>query len=214
MPGKSRSWIQRRKNHYYRSAKKEGYRSRAIFKLQQIDSKFKVIKRGFRVVDVGAAPGGWLQYSAERVGDGGVVLGLDIKEIRTLPYENVKTMVLDVMDGAASDRILLELDGRADVVLSDLSPNISGVWDVDVAKQVVLCDRVLEVAGDVLNTGGSLVIKVFEGRDSHRIVEKLNDSFASVSLYRPPTTRKRSSEFYAVCLGFRREASSTTSRKT
>ncbi len=202
----------RKKNHYYRRARKEGYRSRAIYKLKQIDSKFNVIKRGFRVVDIGAAPGGWLQYSAERVGDYGLVLGLDIKKIHTLPYQNVKTMVLDVLDEAASDKILLELGRSADVVLSDLSPKISGVWDVDVAKQVVLCERVLEIAVDVLKKGGSMVIKVFQGKDSFMIVDKLKESFDSVSLFRPPTTRKRSSEFYAVCLGFRREASSTASK--
>ena len=212
MPGKSKGWLRERKEEpYYRRSKREGYRSRATYKLQQIDNRFKILRKGYKILDFGAAPGGWLQYAAEAVGDSGFVLGVDIREIPPLPYSNVKTIQLDIEEDSSLDTIYEEVDGRVHVLLSDISPNISGAWDVDVAKQVHLCERAVDAAERVLVEGGSMVAKIFQGRDSERVIYTLRKRFKTVKLFRPPSTKKGSSEIYAVCLGFKRAASPTAS---
>ena len=199
-----RSWLEeRRRDAYYRRAKREGYRSRAVYKLEEIDRRFRILRRGMKVVDLGAAPGGWLQYAAEAVGSKGLVLGVDIRDIEPLPHANVKTLKADVMEEGVEETILAELGSRADVVLSDLSPNISGVWDVDVARCVELGLRALEIAGRVLARGGKMVVKLFEGKDTWRLLKKLRGSFEKVILFKPKASRKGSSEIYAICLGFK-----------
>ena len=195
-------------------SKKEGYRSRATYKLKQIDKRFQILRKGYKVIDLGAAPGGWLQYAAEVIGDEGFILGVDKKPIAPLPYANVKTVELDLGDEGSLEAIAREVDGRVDVLLSDLSPNISGAWDVDVARQVYLCFKAIEVADRVLRRGGWMVVKIFQGEGTDMVVKALKERFEKVKLFKPPSSRKGSSEIYAVCRGYRRVASSTASMNT
>lgn len=195
-------------------AKKEGFRSRAVYKLKQIDQKFNLFTESMKVVDLGAAPGGWIQYASERVGNGGFVLGVDIKRIEPLPYSNTKTIELDISRTDAADIVLNEAGGKADLVLSDLSPHISGVWEVDVIIQAELCRSAIRVTGKTLKKKGSMVLKSFMGKEMMKIISELKSRFVRINIYRPPTTRKRSAEIYIVCKGFKRDASSTAFRKS
>jgi len=202
---KSRKWIEeRRRDAFYRKAKREGYRSRAVYKLKEIDRKFRILRRGQKVVDLGAAPGGWLQYIAESIGNKGTVIGVDIKEIAPLPYENVKILKADVFQENIEEKILKLLGSKADVILSDLSPKISGVWEVDVAKSVAMCERVIELSRKLLKRNGKLVMKVFEGVDTKRVFSSLERDFSFIKLFKPAASRKKSSELYIICLSYRK----------
>ena len=202
---KSRKWIEeRRRDAFYRKAKREGYRSRAVYKLKEIDRKFRILRRGQAVIDLGAAPGGWLQYVAETIGNKGTVIGVDIKEIAPLPYENVKTLKADVFQENIEKQILKLLGSKADVILSDLSPQISGVWEVDVARSVAICERVVELSRKLLKKNGKLVMKIFEGIDTKRILSLLKRDFSFIKLFKPAASRKKSSELYIICLGYRK----------
>ena len=213
MAKKSRKWIlERKKDYFYRRAKLEGYRSRAVYKLMQMNKKYRFLRKGFKVVDLGAAPGGWLQYSAEKVGKFGFVLGIDRRPIKPLSYSNVETIQLDIFSEEVEELILKSVGSKVDVILSDLSPDISGVWSVDVARSIELCRRVNEISSKVLKRGGRLVLKLFEGRDTQNIVNKLKREFSFVKLFKPPASRKRSSEIYLICLGFK--ADLTASKKS
>lgn len=202
---KSRKWIEERKRDaFYRKAKREGYRSRAVYKLKEIDKKFRILRKGQTVIDLGAAPGGWLQYVAETIGNKGTVIGVDIKEIAPLPYENVKTLKADVFQENIEKQILKLLGSKADVILSDLSPKISGVWEVDVARSVAMCERVVELSRKLLKKNGRLIMKIFEGMDTKRILSLLERNFSFIKLFKPAASRKKSSELYIICLGYRK----------
>lgn len=191
---------ERRNDPYSRAAKKMDYRSRASFKLIQIDDKFKLLKRGAVVADLGAAPGGWLQVAAERVGPRGKVVGVDLQYIE--PIEGVVTVqgdmrkeetVLDMMDA---------LGGKADVVISDMSPNISGSYSMDHARSVDLCEHALEFAEKVLKPGGSLVMKIFEGDMMQDFMRQVKARFKVIKLYGPEASRASSSEIYIIAKDF------------
>jgi len=194
-----------RHDFYYRKAKSEGYRSRAAFKLKQIIEKFKVIKEGDVVVDLGAAPGGWLQIAREKVGEKGFVLGVDIAEIRKLPWRNVKTIKFDITDPNIVKEIQKILPRRADVLLSDLSPKVTGIWELDHARQIFLSEKALEIALKILKEGGNVVIKVFQGGMMQEFMEKMKVNFRKTRLFKPPASRKSSAEIYAIGFSLRRE---------
>lgn len=142
----SRRWLTERKNdHYHKRAKEEGYRSRSAYKLKQMDDRFHFFRRARYVLDIGAAPGGWLQVVSEAVGEDGLVVGVDLRPIEYLELGNVETIVGDILDEETMDEIRELLPGSVDVVLSDLSPNISGVWDVDQFRQIDLATMALKV---------------------------------------------------------------------
>ncbi|MCD6511948.1 MAG: RlmE family RNA methyltransferase [Thaumarchaeota archaeon] len=190
-----------RRDHYRRLAKKEGYRSRAAYKLIEIDEKFGVLKKGYVVIDFGAAPGGWLQVASKRVGPSGLVIGVDLKEIKPLS-ENVKLLKGDVMDEGISSLLLSMMPRKADLILSDLSPKISGIWSVDHLRQIELCERVLELSQTLLRKNGSMVMKLFEGEQVRDFVGRVRRAFRTVRLFKPKASRKESSEIYLVSLGF------------
>ena len=190
-----------RRDHYRRLAKKEGYRSRAAYKLIEIDEKFGVLKKGYVVIDFGAAPGGWLQVASKRVGPSGLVIGVDLKEIKPLS-ENVKLLKSDVMDEGISSLLLSMMPRKADLILSDLSPKISGIWSVDHLRQIELCERVLELSQTLLRKNGSMVMKLFEGEQARDFVGRVRRAFRTVRLFKPKASRKESSEIYLVSLGF------------
>lgn len=198
-----RRWaLERKREHFYRMAKRVGYRSRAAFKLRQLDRRYGLLRRGNVVVDLGAAPGGWLQVARERVGDGGFVLGVDLQPIVKLPYDNVATLVTDVTDEAAPEAIRKKLPRAAHVVLSDASPKISGVWDVDHARSVELARAALAIASAILAPDGKLLVKVFQGEMFNDFVSEVQGKFDFVKISKPAASRKGSAEVYVIAKGF------------
>ncbi|MGB9718215.1 MAG: RlmE family RNA methyltransferase [Thermoproteota archaeon] len=199
-----RRWLQERKRDpYFILSKKEGYRSRASYKLKQILDEHRVIRTGDVVLDIGCAPGGWLQVASEAAGETGLVIGVDIKEVEHLELDNAKTIMLNVFDGDFVERVLKESKSRFDAILSDLSPNMSGIYELDHARQIEMVERVLELSRDLLKTGGSMVIKVFEGEGSDRVYRKALKLFRFVKRFKPKASRKGSSEFYLIAKFFK-----------
>lgn len=183
-------------------AKRAGYRSRAAFKLKQLDRRYGFLRRGDVVVDLGAAPGGWLQVARERVGDEGFVLGVDLQLIAKLPFDNVVTLAADITDEATPEIIRKKLPGTADILLSDASPKISGVWDVDHARSIELAQAALAVARAVLAPGGRLLVKVFQGEMFKDFVGDVRKKFSFVKVSKPIASRKGSAEAYVIAKGF------------
>lgn len=197
----SKNWMQeRRRDYYYRKAKQLDYRSRASFKLIQIDERFNLFKHGMTVVDLGAAPGGWLQVAAERVGAKGVVIGVDLQPIE--PLEGVRTIKGDVRKAEVREELLAMTGGKVDMVMSDMSPNISGSYSMDHARSIELCEMALSFALETLSPGGKLVFKMFEGDMSRDLVAEVQKHFATVKRYSPEASRSSSSEIYVIAKGF------------
>lgn len=189
-----------RKDQYRRLAKDQGYRARSAYKLLQLNNSYHILKKGSRVVDLGCAPGGWLQVATKEVGPAGRVVGIDLK-----PVEPVASAVM--LEGSIEDPVMLEkiatiLGGKADAVLSDLAPNVSGVWDIDHARQISLSTIALNFSRQVLRQRGSAVFKVFEGDMLSEFRVELGKSFGRVLLNKPSASRQQSSELYIVCLDF------------
>lgn len=183
-------------------AKRAGYRSRAAFKLKQLDQRYGLLRHGDVVVDLGAAPGGWLQVARERVGDEGFVLGVDLQPIAKLSFDNVVTLAADITDETTSEMIQNKLPRAADIVLSDASPKISGVWDVDHARSIELGRAALAIAGAVLAPGGRLLVKVFQGEMFEDFVSDARRKFGFVKVSKPMASRKGSAEAYVIAKGF------------
>jgi 23S rRNA (uridine2552-2'-O)-methyltransferase len=197
------------KDDYYNRAKQEGYRARSAYKLKQLDETAGLLGQHRTVLDLGAAPGGWLQVAAERVGDGGVVIGVDRQRIDDLedPDPKVETVRGDMTDDATSDEIrdVVGADGDerpVDVVISDLAPNMTGQYDLDHARSVHLARQAFEVATDVLATGGDFAVKVFDGQDLEDLESDIAAEFEYVRQVRPDASRDSSSELYLVAKGF------------
>ena len=202
--GKSKAWIKERKQEfYYKKAKAENYRSRATYKLAQAINKYHFIKYGDVVVDLGAAPGGWIQAARKVAGKKGFVLGVDLKPIAPFEQTYNRTIVCDMTDADAINEILSFLPSKADVVLSDMSPNISGVWEVDHARQIDLATKAMIVALQILSPHGNFFTKVFEGDLINEYIENVKRHFEEVKLVKPPASRSKSSEMYILALDMR-----------
>jgi 23S rRNA (uridine2552-2'-O)-methyltransferase len=195
--------VYQRKDTYYARAKAAGYRSRAAFKLQQLAASARLFRPGDHVVDLGAWPGGWLQVAAQHVGPSGKVVGVDVRLLDPLPERNVIILAGDITETDTQERVALACEGRADVILSDLAPKLSGVRARDEAQADALADCVLRFAGRLLRPGGHLVVKLFTRGDVARYVARLREQFSDVRTTRPEATRKRSAEIYAVAKHFR-----------
>lgn len=195
-----------RRDHYRKLAKDQGYRSRAAYKLKQLNDSYRILRRGHRVVDVGCAPGGWVQVATKEVGPEGRVVGIDLKPVEPVPGAFILQGSID--DPAALRQLVEALGGdsssMADVVLSDLAPNVSGMWEVDHARQIDLTRSVLALARQVLREGGSAVFKVFEGEFLRELRDEMAKSFGKVLVSKPTASRQESSELYLVCLNFRK----------
>jgi 23S rRNA (uridine2552-2'-O)-methyltransferase len=191
-----------RKDLYRRLAKEQGYRSRAAFKLIEANEKFGFIREGDKVVDFGAAPGGWVQVSSELVGPTGLALGVDLHEIR-VKRKNVRNIQADVFDKALLTKLESILGGKADVVLSDLAPSVSGVWELDQTLQVDLTLQVLKLSGPLLKVGRDAFLKLFEGERSPEIRHIFERCFRSVHPLKPAASRSASSELYYYCEGWK-----------
>ncbi len=192
---------ERRQEHYYRLAKKTGFRSRASFKLIQIDERFDIFREGDAVADLGAAPGGWLQVAKELVGEKGRVVGVDLRPIKRL--EDVVTITGDITEDSTMLALVNELGGKADVVLSDMAPDISGNYSTDHARSVYLCKHALGVCDRVLKKNGKLVMKVFMGDMIKTLREETERRFAEVKMHSPDASRPTSSEMYIIATGFK-----------
>jgi 23S rRNA (uridine2552-2'-O)-methyltransferase len=190
-----------KKDYYRRLAKEQGYKSRAAFKLLEANKKYSLIRTGDRVIDFGAAPGGWLQVSSDAVGERGMVLGIDLDEIN-INRKNVKLLRADVYDEGISTKIEGVIGMKADVILSDLSPDISGAWELDHNRQIELSLRVFELCGGLLKAGGNGMFKVFDGERLREVRDLAKKRFRFATLVKPDASRRESSELFIVGLGF------------
>lgn len=199
-----KAWIQdRKRDYYYKKAKTENYRSRATYKLSQVARKYHFINRGDVVVDLGAAPGGWIQAARKIVGKTGFVLGVDLKPIAPFPQEYVRTLMADFTEPETLQQIIDFLPRKADVVLSDASPNISGIWEVDHARQIDLASQALEIALNLLRRSGNFFVKVFEGDLLGGFVGKVGNNFESAKVLKPKASRAKSSELFLLAMGLK-----------
>jgi 23S rRNA (uridine2552-2'-O)-methyltransferase len=199
----SARWLERQLNDpYVAEAKKQGYRSRAAFKLLQLDDKFHVLKEGAHVVDLGAAPGGWCQVAVDRVGERGKVIGIDLLPMDPIPGADLIQM--DFMTDEAPDMLKRLLDGGlANVVLSDMAASSTGHSQTDHLKIMALAETAYDFAKDVLAEGGAFICKVLQGGATGELLKLLKRDFAEVKHVKPPASRSDSAEIYVVALGFR-----------
>jgi 23S rRNA (uridine2552-2'-O)-methyltransferase len=198
----SRAWLERQLNDpYVARAKREGFRSRAAFKLAEIDDKHRLLKPGARVADLGAAPGGWSQVAAKRVGARGRVVAIDILEMDDIA--GVEFAKIDFLDADAPDRLKAMLGGPADVVMSDMAANATGHRQTDHLKIMALVEAAAEFAAEVLNPGGAFIAKVIQGGTEGTLLAMLKRDFAVVKHVKPAASRSDSAELYVLATGFR-----------
>jgi len=194
---------ERKRDYYYKKAKEEKYRSRAAYKLLQAIEKYHFIKNGDVVVDLGTAPGGWVQAARKIVGNKGFVLGVDLKPIEPFPDRNVRTIIGDISEEETLQQILEFLTRKANVVISDVSPNISGIWEIDHARQIDLAQQALEIALKTLESSGNFFVKVFQGDMLDDFVEKMKEHFEVMKVIKPKASRAKSSEIFLLGMGLK-----------
>jgi 23S rRNA (uridine2552-2'-O)-methyltransferase len=193
----TRWYLEKKREHFYKKAKESGYRARSAFKLKQIQNKFKIIRKGDFVIDLGAAPGGWSQVAKEIVGEKGKVIGIDISYIK--PLYGITFLQSDLTKKSTFIKIN-ELIGnkKVDVILSDVSPNISGNYSVDHARSIYLCKCSLNIAETILRYGGNFICKIFMGNDLEEFNREIKKRFRKVRQFSPSASRKSSSEIYIL----------------
>jgi len=199
-----KAWIRERKNEfYYKKAKAENYRSRSTYKLVQANEKYNFIKLRNIVVDLGAAPGGWIQAARKMTGKHGFVLGVDLKPIEPFPQEYIRTIIGDITDPTITEQILSFLPHKPDTVISDAAPNITGIWEVDHARQIDLATKALEVTLQILHHGGNFFVKLFQGDLMDEFVQTVKEHFTEVKFVKPAASRTKSSEMYLLALNLK-----------
>lgn len=191
-----------RRDLYRRLAREQGYKSRAAFKLIEANERYQFIKEGGRVVDFGSAPGGWLQVVSALVGPEGLVVGVDLQAVK-LKEKNVVFLKSDVNDPNLQSQVTKALGGKADALLSDLSPEVSGVWELDQTTQVDLTLRALELSSSLLKPSGGAFFKLFEGERAQEVRDEFRRRFSVVRVIKPAASRNASSELYYYCEGIR-----------
>jgi 23S rRNA (uridine2552-2'-O)-methyltransferase len=194
---------QRWADHYSERAKKERYPARSVFKLKEAQKKFRLIKRGDRVLDLGCSPGSWLLYAAEQTGKRGRVLGIDLKSVRIKLSTQVETLTADILtiDRAWIDK--QELGNRFNVVLSDMAPATTGNKALDAARSFQLCQAALSIAEMVLQPGGSFICKIFQGEEFKEFSDVVRSRFKRHKIFKPRSSRKESKEIFILGMGFR-----------
>ncbi len=198
----SARWLARQLNDpYVARARKEGWRSRAAFKLLELDARFHLLKPGQRIVDLGAAPGGWTQVALKSMGNRGRIVGLDLLEMDPIPGATL--LQGDFTEEAAEAAVLEALGGQADLVLSDMAPNTTGHGATDHIRITLLAELALDFAEKVLAPGGAFCTKLFAGGAERGMLTRMKANFTKVSHAKPPASRKDSSELYVVATGFR-----------
>jgi 23S rRNA (uridine2552-2'-O)-methyltransferase len=204
----SRAWLERQiTDPYVARAKREGFRSRAAYKLAEIDDQYRLLKPGARVIDLGAAPGGWSEIAARRAGPRGRVVAIDILEMKAIV--GVEFLQLDFLDETAAGRLKAMLGGKADVVLSDMAANATGHRQTDHLRIMALAEAAAHFAREVLAQGGSFLCKVLQGGTEAALLAELKRDFASVKHVKPPASRTDSAELYLLARGFRGAESAT-----
>ncbi len=204
----SQKWLERQLNDpYVARAKREGYRSRAAFKLLEIDEKYHILKPGQRIVDLGAAPGGWSQIAAKKVGPKGKVVGIDLLPIDPMP--GVEFIQLDFLDESAPGKLIEMLGGPADVVMSDMAANTTGHKKTDHLRIIGLAEAAIYFAREILAPGGIFIAKVFQGGTENQLLADLKRDFAVVRHVKPAASRADSAELYVLATGFRGRADET-----
>ena len=200
---KTRNWIQNHvKDPHVKKSKSEGYRSRASYKLLEMDEKDKLLKPGMTVVDLGAAPGGWSQVASKALGDKGFLVAVDLLPLK--PISGVRALKGDIAD----DRVIKRLQGlmdmkRADLVMSDMAPHLAGIADIDGPKIMDLANLTMVVCEKVLKKEGCLVVKLFHYEEVHGFVRRLRTVFNTLRIRKPASSRASSSEFYVVAKGYK-----------
>ena len=199
----SQNWLRRHFDDYYvKEAQKAGYRSRAVYKLLEIQEKDRILKPGMVVIDLGAAPGSWSEVAAPLIGKSGKIIAMDILDID--PIDKVTFIQGDFTEQETFDSLLENLNGReVDLVMSDLAPNISGTRAVDQPKAMYLAELALDFSNTVLKPGGDLLTKVFQGEGSEQYLKALRESFDKVVIRKPKASRPKSREVYMLARGFK-----------
>lgn len=201
--GSSQRWLSEHfSDEYVKKAQEKGYRSRAVFKLEEIQSRDQLMRPGMTVVDLGAAPGGWSQFAAEKIGRNGRIIALDILPVEAIP--GVEIIQGDFLEEEVFNRLLMALgDAPVDLVLSDMAPNMSGTRVVDQPRAMYLAELALDMARKVLRPGGAFVVKLFMGAGYDEYLRDARRSFASLSCRKPKASRDRSREVYLVGRNFK-----------
>ena len=189
------------RDEYRKLAKDQGFRSRSAYKLLEINNKKNLIKPNDTVLDIGCAPGGWLQVAKKISGPDGTIVGIDINPIK--PIMGISTMQVDIEDKDAIDKIRKNFPYSFDVVLSDLSPKVSGIWHFDHERQISLTLVALQISSKLLKRGGNALFKIFDGTHSGDVRQEAARIFLKVSTSKPKASRQKSSEFYIVCSSFK-----------
>ncbi len=188
-------------DYYFKKAKKENHLARSIYKLEEIDKKYKIIKKGMSVIDLGCSPGSWLEYTVKKVGNEGAVFGIDLKKVERSFPPFVKTVQGDIFNLEDIKKEIKKYDTLPDIfdlVISDMAPNTSGQKDVDAYKSFELCVQALKVADVFLRTGGNFITKIFMGEDFKSYLDSIKSSFNNHKVYKPKSSRKESKEIYII----------------
>jgi len=204
----SKGWLKEHfDDEYVRRSQQDGYRSRAIYKLIEIDKKDRLVKPGMTIIDLGAAPGGWSEYCVKKLGKKGNMIALDILPME--PIDRVNIITGDFREESVFDELMTTINSstavnkKADLVISDMAPNISGMGSVDMPRAYYLCDLALDLARQVLSPGGGLLVKLFQGEGFEEYNKELKASFSKVVMRKPKASRPRSREMYALATGFK-----------
>ncbi|SNZ15617.1 23S rRNA Um-2552 2'-O-methyltransferase [Natronoarchaeum philippinense] len=187
-----------RKDHYYNKAKQEGYRTRAAYKLKQLDAAENLIEEGDVVVDLGAAPGGWTEVAAEKVGETGTVIAVDRQRVDAVDADAQVEYVRGDMTDESTREEVVEIAGKVDAVVSDMAPNMTGEYNLDHARSAHLARQAFETALEVLDSGGDFAAKIFQGQDLEPLREDIDEEFKYVRTMAPDASRDESSEVYLV----------------
>ena len=190
------------KDHYFHKAKKDGYAARSAYKIEEIDKKYRIIRTGNKVLDLGCSPGSWLQYANRKVGNSGQVLGVDLQPVKISLPSHVKVIKADIFE--VTDEDLKIKGGQADVILSDMAPKTSGIRTTDVRRSFELNKKVLYLANDILCTEGSLLVKAFQGNLLDELCSEFRKMFAQVKLCKPKSSRPESVEIFILGTGKKR----------
>lgn len=193
----------KRKDHFYNKAKQEGFRSRAAYKLLEMDKKYRILRPGSRIIDLGCFPGSWLQVAAQKVGKKGLVVGVDLREVESLGMDTVKILRGDFCTQEMQENLLAEMPGKPHVVLSDLSPSLSGIRLQDALRSADLVERAFHFAVGCLLPGGSFVAKIFPGNECEEVAREIKPKFSQFSRLHLQSTRGSSKELYFVARGFK-----------
>ncbi len=192
--------IDARKDHFRKLAREEGYRSRASYKLRELNNAYRIIGPGFYVLDLGCAPGGWTQVAVKLAGNKGKVMGIDTAYVEDIPSAYI--IQADIENESIVDDIFSYFERKVDAVICDISPQVIGKWSVDHARQISLNYSCAKIMDKVLVHKGNAVFKVFDGEYSNEFRDYLKEKFVKIKLTKPKSSRKPSSELYYVCLGY------------